>query len=99
MSTLHMKGFVLRLLADRGALWDDEVAEAVSAEYGVAGPYWVGTVRLTLTDLYAGGLIGERDVTVDPSRTQGEERVLFRYELTDFGRERMAQSGLTGAHS
>jgi len=99
MSDLHMKGFVLRLFADRGALWDDEVAEAVSAEYGVSGAYWLGTVRLTLTDLYAGGLIAELDATVDPSRTQGEERVLFRYELTDFGRERMAQSGLTGVHS
>ena len=98
MSALHMKGYILRLFADRGPLWDDEVAEAVSSEYGVSGAYWLGTVRLTLTDLYAGGLIGELEATVDPSRTQGEERVLFRYELTAFGRERMAQSGLTGAH-
>lgn len=98
MSRLHMKGYVLRLFAERGALWTDEVADAVTSEYGVSGPYWLGTVRLTLVDLYAGGLIGELDATVDPSRSQGQERVLFRYELTDFGRERMAQSGLEGAH-
>lgn len=100
---LHMKGYVLQLLDDRGPLWTDEVIEAVSAEYGVSGPYWRGTVRLTLVDLYAGGLISEEDATVDPARTHGEERVLFRYALTDFGRDRMAQSGLVphrgGAHA
>jgi hypothetical protein len=96
---LHMKGYVLRLFADRGPLWTDEVADAVSREYGVSGAYWMGTVRLTLVDLYAGGLLGELDVTVDPARTEGQERVLFRYELTDFGRERMAQSGLEGART
>lgn len=95
MSALHMKGYVLRLFAERGALWTDEVIDAVSSEYGVSGPYWRGTVRLTLVDLYAGGLLSEQDATVDPERTQGEERVLFQYALTDFGRERMAQSGLT----
>lgn len=99
MASLHMKGHVLRLLAERGAMWDDEVVAAVAAEYGVSGPYWEGTVRLQLTDLYSGGLIAELDATVDPARTNGKERVLFRYELTDFGRERMAQSGLTGVPS
>lgn len=98
MSRLHMKGYVLQLFAARGPLWTDEVAEAVAAEYGVSGPYWQGTVRLTLVDLYAGGLLSEQEATVDPSRTDGEERVLFRYALTDFGRERMAQSGLATIH-
>ncbi|MEJ2889261.1 hypothetical protein [Actinomycetospora aeridis] len=91
---LHIKGYVLRLFADRGPLWTDEVIDAVESEYGVSGAYWRGTVRLTLVDLYAGGLLSEQDATVDPARTQSEERVLFRYALTDFGRERMAQSGL-----
>jgi hypothetical protein len=99
---LHIKGYVLQLFAERGPLWTDEVIEAVESAYGVSGAYWRGTVRLTLVDLYAGGLLSEQDATVDPARTQGEERVLFRYALTDFGRERMAQSGLTttqGAHA
>lgn len=91
---LHMKGYVLRLFAEQGPLWTDQVVEAVESEYGVSGAYWRGTVRLTLVDLYAGGLLSEQEATVDPARTQGEERVLFRYALTDFGRERMAQSGL-----
>jgi len=91
---LHMKGYVLQLFVDRGPLWTDQVIDAVESEYGVSGAYWRGTVRLTLVDLYAGGLLSEQDATVDPQRSQGEERVLFKYALTDFGRERMAQSGL-----
>jgi hypothetical protein len=91
---LHMKGYVLKLFADRGPLWTDQVIDAVESHYGVSGAYWRGTIRLTLVDLYAGGLISEQEATVDPQRSQGEERVLFLYALTDFGRDRMAQSGL-----
>ena len=91
---MHMKGYVLQLFARRGPLWTDEVIDAVESEYGVSGAYWRGTVRLTLVDLYAGGLLSEQEATVDPARSHGEERVLFRYALTDFGRQRMAQSGL-----
>lgn len=96
---MHMKGYILRLLADRGQMWDYEILDAVSAEYGVAGAYWTGTVRLTLTDLYAGGLLDELDATVDPSRSGGQEKILFKYAVNAFGRTRMAQSGLLGARS
>ena len=97
MSRLHLKGYVLALLRERGQMWDYEVVEAVDREYGLGGAYWAGTVRLNLVDLYACGLITELEATVDPTHSDGVERILFRYELTDFGRERMEQSGLTGA--
>jgi hypothetical protein len=94
MSTLHIKGHILRLLVERGAMWDHEIAEAVLSEYGLAGDYWRGTVRLTLTDLFSGGLLDEVGTSVDPEHSGGVERVLFRFQLNDFGRERMRQSGL-----
>jgi len=94
MSELHIKGYILRVLAERDALWDDEVCDAVCTEYGLTGDYWRGTIRLTLTDLFSGGLLDEVGTTVDPERTDGVERVLFKFRLNNFGRERMRQSGL-----
>lgn len=94
MTDLHMKGYMLQLLARRGRLWDYEIADEVMREYGLAGDYWYGTVRLTLTDLYSGGLLDEIETTVDPEKSYGVEKVLFKFTLNDFGRERMEQSGL-----
>lgn len=94
MTDLHMKAYMLQVLARGGAMWDYEIAEDVMREYGLSGEYWYGTVRLTLTDLYSGGLLEELEATIDPEKSLGQEKVLFRYQLNDFGRERMAQSGL-----
>ncbi len=96
MAPVHMKGYVLQKLLHDGPLWDYEIVEAVERRYGTAGPYWTGTVRLTLIDLYSGGLLNELEVTVDPARCDGQEKPLFRYEVNAFGRERMEQSGLLG---
>ncbi len=94
MPDLHIKGYMLELLARQGAMWDYEIADEVMTAYDLSGDYWHGTVRLTLTDLYAGGLLEELEATIDPAKSGGEEKVLFNYQLTDFGRERMQQSGL-----
>ena len=94
MATPHLKGYVLQLLHARGRLWDYEVIQAVATDYGLPGPYWAGTVRLTLIDLYACGLITELQAAVDPTKSDGEERILFQYELNEFGLDRMVQSGL-----
>lgn len=91
---MHIKGYMLQLLATRGAMWDYEVAEDVMRTYGLSGDYWYGTVRLTLTDLYSGGLLDEIETTVDPEKSSGEEKLLFKCALNDFGRDRMRQSGL-----
>lgn len=92
---VHIKGYMLQLLAARGELWDHEIADDVMRTYGLSGEYWYGTIRITLTDLFSGGLIDEIATTVDPTKSQGEEKILFRFALNDFGRERMEQSGLT----
>ncbi len=90
----HMKGHLLETLERNGRMWDYELAEIVMQELDLSGDYWDGTVRLTLTDLYSGGLISECGTDVDPAKSHGKERVLFQFELTDFGRTRMAQAGL-----
>jgi hypothetical protein len=94
MPDVHMKGYILQLIARNEAMWDYEVAENVMEAYGISGDYWYGTVRLTLTDLFSGGLLDERDSTVDPEKSFGEERVLLKFGLNEFGLERMRQTGL-----
>ncbi len=96
---MHMKGHMLQLLAERGPMWDYDIADTVMREYGVSGDYWFGTVRLTLTDLYSSGLLDEVETTVDPAKAHGQEKVLFKFGLNDFGRDRMRQSGLMGAEA
>lgn len=90
----HMKGHLLETLERRGRMWDYDLADDVMQALELSGDYWHGTVRLTLTDLYSGGLISECGTDVDPSKSRGRESVLFQFELTDFGRMRMGQAGL-----
>lgn len=94
MPNVHLKGYVLQLLARNGDMWDFDIADDVMSSYGLSGDYWYGTVRLTLTDLYAGGPLEEPEATIDPEKSLGVEKVLFRFGLNGFGRERMQQSGL-----
>ena len=90
----HIKGQLLEAIAHKGQAWDYELADGVMSRLGLAGEYWYGTVRLTLTDLFSGGLISECGTDVDPTKSGGVEKVLFRFQLTDFGRTRMSQAGL-----
>lgn len=90
----HIKGHLLETLANNGQMWDYELAEEVMSAFDLDGEYWWGTVRLTLTDLYSGGLISECGTDLDPSKSRGVEKVLFKFELTRFGHTRMAQAGL-----
>jgi hypothetical protein len=91
---LHIKGTMLQLLHERGAMWDHEIADHVMTAYGLRGDYWYGTVRLNLTDLFSCGLLDEIATTVDSSKSGGQKKVLFKFAVNEFGRQRMAQSGL-----
>lgn len=97
MPDVHIKGYILQLIARNGGMWDYDVAADVRRAYGLSGGYWDGTVRLTLTDLFSGGLLDELDIAVDPNKSGGEPKLLFKFALNDFGRERMAQAGLLEA--
>jgi len=93
---LHIKGRILQLLEERGPLWDYEVFELVATEYSeVEGQYWYDTLRLVLADLYSSGLTKSIEETLDPGKSFGVEKILFRFELTAFGRERMRHTGLS----
>ncbi|HKJ89061.1 MAG TPA: hypothetical protein VKA48_11215 [Gammaproteobacteria bacterium] len=93
MAKLHMKGYILHLLNTvPSGLWDHQIAERVMEEYSHRGRYWQGAVRLTLTDLYSCGLIEEVEDDLDDGTHFGRDRILIRYALSDFGRERMREA-------
>lgn len=94
MAKLHMKGRLLQILQTGGAKWDYELEEQLMSEYGLLGEYWQGTIRVTLADLSSGGLVQTLDEAIDSSRSHGKEKVLFKYDLTEFGRQRMSDTGL-----
>lgn len=93
---LHMKGFILRLLAAAGerGLWDHEIMQAVSREYRRNSAYWKGELRVTLTDLHSGALIDEIADELDDGRHFGAGRILMKFRISPFGRERMQDAGL-----
>lgn len=95
MSKLHIKGYILQILQQRQeGLWDHQIAQQVLNEYGLHGQYWRGNVRLTLTDLYAGGLLEEMDQALDDGSHFGDGKVLFKFRVSPFGLERMRDTGL-----
>ena len=96
MAQLHIKGRILQLLEERGPLWDYEIFELIAAEYAeVHGQYWYDTLRLVLADLYSSGLTKSVEETLDAGKSFGVAKILFRFELTAFGRERMRHTGLS----
>ena len=100
MSQVHVKGRLLQMLEEDGPQYDYELAGRLAAEYGEeASEYWHNDTRLTLADLSSGGLVYpiEEDDRIDLERTFGVEKLVRRYGLSDFGRERMRASGLLSA--
>lgn len=88
---LHMKGYILQLLANEGTLWDGDIAHRTCVEYGKPeDAYWTGNIRAILADLYSGGLVQTPEDTLDDATG----KMHFRYVITDFGRQRMAETGL-----
>ncbi len=100
MPRVHLKGRLLQLLEEDGPQYDYELASRLMAEYGEPeSDYRHNDVRLTLADLTSGGLVYpiEDDDRIDLERTFGVEKLVRRYALSDFGRERMRDSGLMPA--
>lgn len=99
MSDLHMKGWLLQRIDEVGdsGMWDWQLAMLVERHYSVSGSYWRGVIRLTLVDLHASGVIESVDEVLDTVGHFGRGRILFRFRLNDFGRQRLLDSGLRSA--
>lgn len=89
---LHQKGFLLVELSKVADAWDYRIIASALAEYGLSGQYWENNLRVALDELAAAGLISRIDQKLEP--VSGKSRLLFRYQLSDFGRSRMLDTGL-----
>lgn len=88
---LHMKGYILQLLSTGKARWDGDIAHRTCQEYGKPeDDYWTGSIRAILADLYSGGLVQTPEDALD----EATGKMHFRYAITEFGRQRMADTGL-----
>ena len=94
---VHMKGHILhQLLAAPDGLWDYEIAQKILKDYDVDKNtvFWKGEIRATLTDMFSGALIEELEDKLDNDEYFGPDRVLVKFRLTSFGKERMKETGL-----
>lgn len=95
MARIHMKGRTLQIVEEMGPLWEYEIAAQLIKEYGLKdnGPN-KGKVRMWLIELAANALIKSIEDAVDDGTHFGEDKLLCRYEITEFGRGRMKSTGL-----
>ncbi|MEY3884572.1 MAG: hypothetical protein RIS87_347 [Pseudomonadota bacterium] len=89
---LHQKGFLLVALSKSNTLWDDELIVQAFIEYNIFGDYSEKTIRIALDELSAAGLITRVEEKLEMNKQRA--KLLFRYQLSDFGRARMIDTGL-----
>lgn len=95
MSQVHMKGRAIQILEAKGPSWDYEVAKQVIEDYGLESDRRNrGTIRLWLVEYAASGLIETVGDAVDDGTYFGKDKLMRRYQITAFGRQRMQESGL-----
>ena len=89
---LHQKGFLLVELSKFNNMWDDELIEKTLNEYEEFGDFREKTLRIALDELSAAGLIKRIESKLET--IDGKEKLLFKYQVSDFGISRMRDTGL-----
>ena len=89
---LHQKGFLLVELSKFNNMWDDDLIEKTLNEYDEFGDFREKTLRIALDELSAAGLI--KRVESKLVMINGKEKLLFKYQVSDFGMSRMRDTGL-----
>lgn len=89
---LHQKGFLLVTLSKTEGMWDYQLIKKVFDEYGESGDFREKTLRIALDELSAAGLIARIENKIEINK--GKEKLLFKYQLSDFGVSRMVDTGL-----
>ena len=89
---LHQKGFLLVELRKFNNMWDYELIEKTLKEYEESGDFREKTLRIALDELSAAGLIKRIESKLET--VNGKTKLLFRYQVSDFGLSRMRDTGL-----
>lgn len=91
---LPQKGFLLVTLYQYRNLWDFELINLAIAEYRLKGNYWINHFSIALDELASAGLITRIGHRLDDGSAIEKDRLLFEFALSDFGRQRMLDTGL-----
>ena len=89
---LHQKGYLLVELSKVADMWDQALIAQALVEYALTGDYWANNLRVALDELASAGLIARIDQELEIS--SGRSTLHFRYQLTEFGKTRMIDTGL-----
>lgn len=89
---LHHKGFLLVAISKSGGIWDQQLIQKVFAEYRESGDFREKTLRIALDELAAAGLIKRIENKLET--INGKAKLLFKYQVSDFGITRMVDTGL-----
>jgi len=89
---LHHKGFLLISISKSGGIWDQQLIEKVFTEYDESGDFREKTIRIALDELAAAGLIKRIENKLET--INGQAKLLFKYQVSDFGITRMVDTGL-----
>jgi len=89
---LHQKGFLLVTLSKSEGMWDYQMIEKVFEDYTESGDFKEKTLRIALDELSAAGLIKRVESKLETMND--EEKLLFKYQISDFGMSRMLDTGL-----
>ena len=89
---LHQKGYLLVELSKVTDIWDQVLITQALDEYALTGDYWEKNLRVALDELAAAGLIARIDQKLETR--SGKSKLHFRYQLSEFGRTRMIDTGL-----
>jgi hypothetical protein len=89
---LHHKGFLLRTICASDGMWDYQLVEKVFVEYLESGTFREKTLRIALDELAAAGLIKRVENKLET--INGSAKLLFKYQISDFGISRMVDTGL-----
>jgi DNA-binding transcriptional regulator PaaX len=89
---LHYKGYLLVTISKSGGIWDQQLIEKVFSEYNESGDFREKTIRIALDELAAAGLIKRIENKLET--INAKEKLLFKYQVSDFGISRMVDTGL-----
>lgn len=90
---LHQKGFLLTQLNKVDHMWDHQLIKSTFTEYGESGDFREKTIRIALDELSAAGLIKRIDEKLETT-DDGTVKLMFNYQLSEFGKIRMVDTGL-----
>lgn len=89
---LHQKGFLLVAISKSGGIWDQQLIKKVFSEFNESGDFREKTLRIALDELAAAGLIKRIENKLET--INGKAKLLFKYQVSDFGITRMVDTGL-----